>query len=181
MDMEQEVQRFRMELLRKYPFYGDIVMRLPFESNPAIETARTNGYRIEYNPAFLQKLTRPQRCYVLMHEVLHVMLFHCSRRGDRDPELWNVSADLLVNSMLDRMKWSMSTVQIQIERPPEGIFGLVDDSQTVENIYRQLEGMNRHRKAGKPIRYKAGNGRNSTEEGMAQARRDLIIGEDGGK
>ena len=52
MDMEQEVQRFRMELLRKYPFYGDIVMRLPFVANSQIETARTNGYQIEYSPRF---------------------------------------------------------------------------------------------------------------------------------
>ena len=175
-DMEQEVQRFRMELLRKYPFYGDIVMRLPFVANSRIETARTNGYQIEYSPKFLEKLNQPQRRYVLMHEVLHVMLFHCSRRGDRDPELWNVAADLLVNSMLDQMERSMSNCQIRIERPPDGIFGCVNDSETVENVYQQLKNMNQGRKTGSPIKYTARVRRYYAEDAQTTARQDLVIG-----
>ena len=181
MDMEQEVQRFRMELLRKYPFYGDIVMRLPFVANPQIETARTNGYQIEYSPRFFEKLYQPQRRYVLMHEVLHVMLFHCSRRGDRDPELWNVAADLLVNSMLDRMKTSLSGAQIQIERPPDGIFGYVNDLDTVENVYQQLKNLNQGRRSGSPVKYKARGRGYYSEDAQTRPRRDLIIGKEAGE
>ena len=47
------VQSFKFTLLRKMPFYGDILMRLPVEANPGIPTARTDGGRIEYNPAFI--------------------------------------------------------------------------------------------------------------------------------
>ena len=43
MDLEMEIKRFKMDLLRKMPFYGDIVMRLPFVENKHIPTARTNG------------------------------------------------------------------------------------------------------------------------------------------
>ena len=48
MNIAQEIERFRMELLRKLPFYGDIIMRIPFEENRSIRTAQTNGRRIEY-------------------------------------------------------------------------------------------------------------------------------------
>lgn len=145
MEIEQDVERFRMEMLRKMPFYGDIVMRLPFSANPAIPTACTDGSRIEYNPAFLQKLNPGQRNYVLMHEVFHVLLFHCRRSRDRDPRLWNTAADLVVNRMLDQLRWYMDSKKIPFERPPEGIFGSVADTDTVESLYELLRKINQER------------------------------------
>ena len=143
MEIEQEVERFRMEMLRKMPFYGDIVMRLPFSANPGIPTACTDGSGIEYNPAFLQKLNPGQRNYVLMHEVFHVLLFHCRRSRDRDPRLWNTAADLVVNRMLDQLSWHMENKKIPCQRPPEGIFGRVTDTDTVETLYEVLRKTNR--------------------------------------
>ena len=139
MDMEQEVQRFRMEMLRKMPFYGDIMIRLPFEANPGIDTARTNGFVIEYSPRFFESLTTPQRNYVLMHEVLHVMLLHCSRIQNRNPALWNTAADLVVNTNLDAMA---RRSPVRLERPPDGIFGTIRDLETVEDVYEMLRRMN---------------------------------------
>ena len=53
MVIEDEIVRFKMQLLRKMPFYGDIVMRLPIVRNDAVATAQTNGRLIEYNAKFL--------------------------------------------------------------------------------------------------------------------------------
>ena len=143
MDIEQEVQRFRMDMLRKMPFYGDIVMRLPCLANPSIRTACTNGGRIEYSPAFLRSLKPGQRNYVLMHEVFHVLLFHCRRSRDKDPRLWNTAADLVVNSMLDQLLRQLQVRGIPFERPPAGIFGRVEATDTVENLYEALRQSNR--------------------------------------
>ena len=74
MDIEAEVKKFKVDLLRKMPFYGDIVMRLPFIGNDTIGTAQTNGGKMEYNPEFLKRLTSGQRNFVLMHEVFHVII-----------------------------------------------------------------------------------------------------------
>ena len=52
MVIEDEIVRFKMQLLRKMPFYGDIVMRLPIVRNDAVSTARTNGRMIEYGKVF---------------------------------------------------------------------------------------------------------------------------------
>ena len=49
MNVEQEIQRFKMELLRKMPFYGDILMRLVFVEDGRIPTAATDGKTIWYN------------------------------------------------------------------------------------------------------------------------------------
>ena len=152
MDIEQEVRRFRMDMLRKMPFYGDVVMRLPFEANPRIRTACTDGSRIEYNPAFLRSMTAGQRNYVLMHEVFHVLLFHCRRSRDKDPRLWNTAADLLVNSLLDQLRWNLTERGIEFERPKDGIFGSVRPVDTVENLYEALRKSNREENLKKEVK-----------------------------
>ena len=50
---------------------------------------------------------------VIAHEVLHVVNRHHLRRGERDAELWNVAADLLINRLLEDDKYVL---------PPDGLF-----------------------------------------------------------
>ena len=64
-NMEQEVQRFKMELLRKMPFYGDVLMHLVFAENKNIPTAATDGKTIWYNPKFLSNLHAGERNFVI--------------------------------------------------------------------------------------------------------------------
>ena len=93
MDVEKEVQRFKMELLRKMPFYGDILMHLVFVEDKRIPTAATNGKIIWYNPNFLSGLKPGERNFVLMHEVLHVVLRHINRSHifKEDPARANIA------------------------------------------------------------------------------------------
>ena len=138
MDIEDEVVRFKMQLLRKMPFYGDIVMRLPIVRNDAVSTAQTNGRMIEYNGKFFAKMHTGQMNFVIMHEILHVLLFHCDRQNERRPDIWNTAADLVVNSMLLRLRQQMNSAGIEFEKPLDGIFGDVDFSETAENVYSKL-------------------------------------------
>lgn len=138
MSLEDEVVRFKMQLLRKMPFYGDIIMRLPITPNDSISTAQTNGRSIEYSPKFFSKLSSGQRNFVIMHEIFHVLLFHCSRKNERRPQIWNTAADMIVNSMLMRLMADMRSVSIDFEKPNEGIFAFVKPEETVENVYARL-------------------------------------------
>ncbi len=146
MDTELRIQRFKMDLLRKMPFYGDIVMRLPITENRGIPTAQTNGGKIEYNPDFFSQLTAGQINFVMLHEVFHVLLFHCERSDGRDPRLWNTAADMIVNSMLTQLMPGMKGVGIPFERPLDGIFANVGAGATVENLYEKLLKDNRDMK-----------------------------------
>ena len=138
MVIEDEIVRFKMQLLRKMPFYGDIVMRLPIVRNDAVPTAQTNGRMIEYNAKFLSGMREGQRNFVIMHEIFHVLLFHCDRRNERRPRIWNTAADIIVNHMLQRLTHEMNSRGIVFERPVDGIFEYINDSETVENLYAKL-------------------------------------------
>lgn len=138
MVIEDEIVRFKMQLLRKMPFYGDIVMRLPIVRNDSVSTARTNGRIIEYNAKFLSGMREGQRNFVIMHEIFHVLLFHCDRRNERRPRIWNTAADIIVNHMLQKFTYEMNSRGIVFERPVDGIFAYINDSETVENLYAKL-------------------------------------------
>jgi predicted metal-dependent peptidase len=50
---------------------------------------------------------------VIAHEVFHVVNKHHLRRGDRDSDLWNIAADLLINRLLEEDGFTL---------PPDGLF-----------------------------------------------------------
>ena len=133
-----------MELLKKMPFYGDIIMRVPFVRNSSIPTARTDGGKIEYNPAFLLSMSEKNRNYVLMHEIFHIILRHCNRGSEKNLQIWNTAADMIVNNMLDRLKNDMQHARIPFERPSDAITGFVQPTDTMENVYSRLVSLNGH-------------------------------------
>ena len=173
MTLEQELQKFKFDVLRKMPFYGDIFMRLNIVENYSIPTAATNGISIMYNPKFMSSLTEGERNYVMMHEVFHVLLMHCKRNPNKDQKVWNAACDMVVNSMLDRLASSMRNACIGFERPHEGIFASLSDSDTVENIYQKIIMQNRHRQNFSQMNIKVG-----FIEKVIDAPDDLIMEED---
>lgn len=178
MRMEQEVSRFKMELLRKMPFYGDILMRLPIVENSKIPTARTDGGKIEYNGKFFSGMERGERNFVLMHEVLHVILLHCKRQK-RDPMLWNTAQDIVVNNMLMKLMSSMQNAGIPFKRPPNGIFAYTYAGETADNIYEKLLIENQNRsKNSKKVYVRVSPWKKEPEE--FDAPDDLVIPLEGG-
>ena len=143
MDLDNEIRRFKMDLLRKLPFYGDIIMRLPIRANPNCPTARTNGRQIEYNPQFLAAKAPEHRNFILMHELFHVLLLHTNRRNERNPQIWNAAADIVVNGMLINLIQHMKRNGIPFGLPNDGIVNRFLENESVENIYKRLLDLNK--------------------------------------
>ena len=60
----------------------------------------TDGRDVFVNAEFAASLSREHLDGVLLHEVLHAALGHVTRRGTRDPQMWNVAADIVVNGLV---------------------------------------------------------------------------------
>ena len=143
----EDLQRFKSRMLIERPFYGDILLRLPIERDDSIPTACTDGKTIRWSGSFFGGLTPPQRHYVLMHEVFHTLLLHPARLQGRDFEVWNVSADIIVNRICDQMAVDLRKIpELRLEQPPSGIFRDIDNGETVENLYGKIMADNRRRK-----------------------------------
>ncbi len=138
MTIDEKIQKFKIDLLRNLPFYGDIMLMMPIVRNDQIPTARTNGRKIEYNGHFLESMSEGERNFIIMHEVFHVLLHHCSRAKGKNPKFWNTAADIIVNDILLRLKNDMKYRGIEFEKPRDGIFDSVNPTDTVESLYEKI-------------------------------------------
>lgn len=84
---------FFAQLLSKLNIYG--------VSDPRYQTMCTNGFNIQYHPDFVLSQSDAAIRFVLCHEILHCVGDHMSRRGSRDPLLWNYACDYAINPILN--------------------------------------------------------------------------------
>ena len=93
----------RVKLIFHHAFFGQLALRLTLvPADPEkLSTAATDGRHIYYNPHFINKLDVEETVFVVAHELGHCVFEHMIRSGGRDPALWNIAGDYLINSMID--------------------------------------------------------------------------------
>jgi predicted metal-dependent peptidase len=93
----------RVSLLLKSSFFGNLATRLKLvNADEWCATAATDGRHFYYNTRFI-KMLRPREIEFLFgHEVLHCVYDHFGRRGERDPQIWNIANDYCVNGDLKK-------------------------------------------------------------------------------
>ncbi len=114
----------------KSPFFATLALFTRFLPSQQIPTAATDGKDIFFNPDYLRSLTSAQLDGLLMHEVLHAALMHPIRRGIRNPKLWNIAADIVVNGIIAQHG--------QFELPENGLRNQKLENFSVEEIYELL-------------------------------------------
>jgi predicted metal-dependent peptidase len=65
-----------------------------------IPTAATNGKYFIWNPKFVLKNSIKGLRIICAHEAWHAIYMHPARRGSRNPKLWNIAVDYIVNGMV---------------------------------------------------------------------------------
>ncbi len=101
--VQEKVYQARAWLARKYPFLASGLFALPIReaTDEVTRTAAVDDRgRLWVNPSFFEGLSVQEAGTVLYHELLHILLDHFSRRGERDPWAWNIAADLEINDNL---------------------------------------------------------------------------------
>lgn len=88
----------RTSILMNNPFYGLLLMHVPFALDNSIETACTDGRKIYFSPKFMSELNDKELEFILLHEIMHITLQHMTRLRNKDPYLANVACDIVVNS-----------------------------------------------------------------------------------
>jgi len=139
-DIEQikrELDIIRAQLRVDCPFLASLTSKVRIGADENIEYGACDIDGVIWIGKKFMELPVKQRLYVLGHEVLHAALQHAARRADRNPELWNISADVIVNEALNKAGVG--------EFPPFGVRGdhlpLPEgwEHWSVEQVYRWLE------------------------------------------
>lgn len=93
----------RVGLLLRHPFFGNMATRLRIEAaDDWCPTAATDGRHLYFNTQFFHAMDNKEIEFVIAHEILHCVYDHLTRREHRDPKLYNIAADYVVNNLLVR-------------------------------------------------------------------------------
>ncbi len=104
----EKLMKARCRLMTREPWYGHIAMSMtwiPSQMPWLSEQRRTMGVRIVnggevqcmYYPPFVESLNIKELFAVIQHEIEHIVRVHCIRVGGREPDAWNIAADMTVN------------------------------------------------------------------------------------
>ncbi len=101
-DVRQRLGAARAALVLDHPFFGALALRMALEEETKgrTRTMATDGRSIFYDKVFVTGCSDLELVGLLAHEVMHPAMQHHTRRGDRDPALWNDAADYAINPIL---------------------------------------------------------------------------------
>ncbi len=133
----KQITEARSLLVRDNPFFGRLALGLQIACAPC-QTACTDGERLIFDPEFAEELGSYEMQFVILHEVLHCALEHCTRGRTLDAELFNIACDIVVNSIILGM-WGLDSIKVAGEEPmhriPDGREGR---EFSAEEVYRML-------------------------------------------
>jgi predicted metal-dependent peptidase len=123
----------RVGLLLKASFFGNLATRLKLiNADEWCATAATDGRNFYYNTRFIEMLRPKEIEFLFGHEVLHCVYDHFGRRGDRDPQLWNIANDFCVNGDLVKHNVGEKITSVPC------LYDRKYDGMSSEEVYDQL-------------------------------------------
>ncbi len=144
---DSEAERARQWFITHYPLLGALAANFKVIENPqlsvrmgiSVAAVNTELKEIYFNPG--AGLTQEQYRFVMAHEILHVGLRHDVRCQGRDPFLWNVACDYVINHWLVEMGvGDMPAVGALYDESLKGLSAETIYDHIVRNIrtYRKL-------------------------------------------
>ena len=112
------------------PFVAAVMTRVKREVSDKVPTAGTNGAWVRFNPTWCEPLTDEELFGLVLHEACHVVMMHMWRREGRDPSLWNVANDALINAYVKSRGWQLPAGGVHI--------GWVREEHSSEYVYNKL-------------------------------------------
>lgn len=127
-------------LLRRHPFYGSFLLSLEQEWSWSVPTAGTDGVKIMYNPEACCDFASKQWRFLFVHEIEHVAHLHAFRRKNKDPMLWNVACDIIINELIlaDGDFEATPGILLPVDDPKTGMKWAKYSGQSPEWVYKDL-------------------------------------------
>lgn len=142
LDLSKAIRSMILNPDRHMAYYSRVIARMARKQDSSIPYMAVGvnkvGWTLYYNPEGIAKMTFDQLCYVMKHEILHVILKHHARAqaGISDKvvisTLDNVAMDLSVNSMLG------DDMGLGGVHPGKGQFANLPGGKSYEWYYKEL-------------------------------------------
>lgn len=131
--------KIKLMLKKDVAFFATLILQTPvyWVTADEVDTAATNGINLYINPDFFLGLDPEERLFLILHEIMHNVYNHNTRRGFRDPDTWNEAADYVINDEL---------IQRNFKMPKGGLHNVDYRDMSADEVYEIL--MDRKNKGG---------------------------------
>jgi predicted metal-dependent peptidase len=127
--LPKELERAKNSLLLRNPFFGVLLLGMKFKEDNSPDTIMwTDSVYIGYNPERLKNYSGKEIVAILVHEIMHIVLLHMTRRKNRDPVRWNIACDYAVNYLICR----------DVTLPDDALIEYKYNNKSAEEIYDLL-------------------------------------------
>lgn len=130
------ISKAKASLVIEQPFIASIICSLPLRLDDTLNppTLATNGQEVRLHPDWVRAHSGRELSWALAHETFHCVFKHMLNRKLRDPALWNIAGDVVINQLLE-------TDNVGIR--PKGVIWepklYVDGGKTTEGVYNLLQ------------------------------------------
>lgn len=140
--MKYDIAALKRKMLVKYPFFGSVVASVGYKENKDIQTVGTDGETIYYNPEYLEGLSVEEQTFIFAHEVCHIAFNHILRSEGKNPELWHIATDGVINQFLKRDGLKMApgvvdmveAINYDAEQLYEKLLSLIQEQSGSESV-----------------------------------------------
>ena len=88
-DAERKLRNARAVVVQAHPFFGALLLNQKVVETRKIPTCATDGTHLYFNPDWVLATPNDELQGTCAHEALHPGFCHHTRRGNRNPRLWN--------------------------------------------------------------------------------------------
>jgi len=132
------------ELYMNLPYMDAALCSLRFELGESkTNFIATDGMTLYYNGSYLADRFLRHKNYVnriYLHTILHCLLRHIAKKRGRDSALWDLSCDIVTESILDELEYPclQTKTALQLRRKTYSELRREMSVLTAEGVYRQL-------------------------------------------
>jgi len=129
---EELISKAKTKVVLDHPEFSIFILTSKMEPDWSFPTLATDGQWIKYNPHFICQFKVKHIKTFLMHECLHIMMLHASRRRNRPHVKWNMACDYAINALLVQSKQDFGM------KPGEFLYGKEFEGMSAEDIYAKI-------------------------------------------
>ncbi len=130
-DLTDSITAARMAVGLSNTFYATLMCSATTWYDYSIPTLATDGKNYFINPDFARGLSPALLQSAIKHEIIHKAMLHVTRRGDREPTLWNIATDVVTNGIIVADKGKLGKTWVRDKSlehlPAEEIYALMQD------------------------------------------------------
>lgn len=136
MNREIDLNLLKRNIAHKYPDYKDIVNKVEYQiadKNSKIETLAHKNNKVYINEEFMKGYSEEEQMFFLVHQGLMVEFGYYTQIKNKDPMLWNVATNIIVNNLLEKDGFTLPDGAIKFKN---------ENNLTAEELYNDFKSKN---------------------------------------